>query len=56
LGFVYVPAFLGVVIATIFTAPVGAKLAHRLPVKQLKRSFGIMLALLASKMLWNLLH
>ena len=56
LGFVYLPAFLGVVIATIFTAPVGAKLAHRLPVKQLKRAFGVMLALLASKMLWNLLN
>lgn len=56
LGFVYLPAFLGVVIATVFTAPVGAKLAHRLPVEQLKRAFGLMLALLASKMLWNLLR
>lgn len=55
LGFVYMPAFIGVVVATIFMAPVGAKLAHRLPVKQLKRAFGVMLALLASKMLWNLL-
>lgn len=55
LGFVYLPAFLGVVVSTIFMAPVGARLAHRLPVKQLKRGFGVMLALLASKMLWNLL-
>lgn len=55
LGFVYLPAFLGVVVTTIFMAPVGAKLAHRLPVKQLKRAFGVMLALLATKMLWNLL-
>ena len=55
LGFVYLPAFLGVVATTIFMAPVGAKLAHRLPVKQLKRAFGAMLALLATKMLWNLL-
>jgi uncharacterized membrane protein YfcA len=56
LGFVYLPAFAGVVVTTIFMAPVGAKLAHRLPVKQLKRAFGVMLALLATKMLWNLLH
>jgi uncharacterized membrane protein YfcA len=56
LGFVYLPAFLGVVVTTIFMAPVGAKLAHSLPVKQLKRAFGVMLALLASKMLWNLLN
>ena len=55
LGFVYLPAFIGVVVSTVFMAPVGAKLAHRLPVKQLKRAFGVMLALLASKMLWNLL-
>lgn len=55
LGFVYLPAFIGVVVSTIFMAPVGARLAHRLPVKQLKRAFGVMLALLASKMLWNLL-
>jgi uncharacterized membrane protein YfcA len=49
------PAFAGVVVATVFMAPVGAKLAHSLPVKQLKRAFGVMLALLATKMLWNLL-
>jgi uncharacterized membrane protein YfcA len=55
LGFVYLPAFLGVVVSTIFMAPVGARVAHRLPVKQLKRAFGIMLALLASKMLASLL-
>jgi uncharacterized protein len=55
LGFVYLPAFIGVVVSTIFMAPVGARVAHRLPVKQLKRAFGVMLALLASKMLWNLL-
>jgi uncharacterized membrane protein YfcA len=54
LGFIYLPAFLGVVLATIFMAPVGARLAQRLPVKQLKRAFGVLLALLASKMLWGL--
>jgi uncharacterized protein len=54
-GFVYLPAFLGVVLSTIFTAPLGARLAHRLPVKLLKRAFGGMLALLASKMLWTLI-
>lgn len=55
LGFIYLPAFVGVVLATIFMAPVGARLAHRLPVKQLKRAFGILLALLASKMLASLM-
>ena len=36
-------------------APLGAKTAHKLPVKQLKRAFGGFLALLASKMLHGLL-
>ncbi len=55
LGFIYLPAFVGVVLATIFTAPVGARVANRLPVKHLKRAFGVMLALLATKMLWTLI-
>ena len=55
LGFIYIPACLGVVLATIFMAPIGARVAHSLPVKELKRAFGVLLALLASKMLWNLL-
>ena len=55
LGYVYLPAFLGVVVLSFLAAPVGARLAHRLPVKQLKRGFGVFLALLATKMLAGLL-
>ena len=40
---------------TMLIAPLGAKTAHRLPVKQLKRAFGVFLALLATKMLHSLL-
>jgi uncharacterized membrane protein YfcA len=54
-GYVYLPALLGVVLMSFTTAPYGAKLAHRLPVKHLKRAFGGFLALLATKMLWGLL-
>jgi uncharacterized membrane protein YfcA len=49
------PAFIGVVAVSFLMAPVGARLAHSLPVKQLKRAFGGFLALLASKMLHGLL-
>lgn len=56
LGYVYLPAFAGVVLMSFFMAPVGARFAHRLPVKQLKRGFGGFLALLASKMLYDLLR
>jgi len=55
LGYVYLPALLGVVLMSFAMAPVGAKLAHRLPVKHLKRAFGGFLALLATKMLFGLL-
>jgi uncharacterized membrane protein YfcA len=55
LGYIYLPAFIGVVAVSMTIAPVGARLAHKLPVKQLKRGFGVFLALLATKMLHGLL-
>jgi uncharacterized membrane protein YfcA len=55
LGYVYLPAFIGVAAMTMLIAPFGARTAHRLPVKQLKRAFGIFLALLATKMLHSLI-
>ncbi|MDD3481700.1 sulfite exporter TauE/SafE family protein [Azovibrio restrictus] len=55
LGFVYLPALVGLVAASVLTAPLGASLAHRLPVRQLKRIFAGVLLLLAVKMLWGLL-
>lgn len=54
-GYVYLPAFVGIVVMNITMAPFGARLAHRLPVKKLKRAFGAFLALLASKMLYSLI-
>ncbi|MDX1351578.1 MAG: sulfite exporter TauE/SafE family protein [Thiomicrorhabdus sp.] len=51
-GYIYWPAFFGIVLASYFTAPIGAKWAHQLPVKLLKRLFGILLILLAIKMLF----
>lgn len=51
-GYIYWPAFFGIVIASVFTAPVGARLAHRLPVRTLKRAFGLFLLVLAAKMLF----
>lgn len=55
LGYIYLPAFVGIVVMSILMAPVGARLAHKLPVKKLKRAFGVFLALLASKMLFSLI-
>ncbi len=51
-GYIYWPAFFGIVLASYFTAPIGARWAHQLPVKTLKRFFGVFLILLAIKMLF----
>jgi hypothetical protein len=51
IGYVYLPAFLGITVTGVFTAPVGARLAHRLPAQQLKRYFAMILLLIALKML-----
>lgn len=40
-GFIYWPAFFGIVLASAPFAKVGAKLAHRLPAEQLKRYFAL---------------
>jgi uncharacterized protein len=51
LGFIYLPALAGVVVASMLTAPYGARLTHRLPVLKLKRIFAILLYVLATKIL-----
>jgi uncharacterized membrane protein YfcA len=55
LGFVYVPALLGIVAGSVLTAPIGARTAHRLPVETLRRIFACLLYVLATKMLWTYL-
>ena len=52
-GFVYVPALAIVVAASMPMAPLGAKLAHRLPVTKLRAVFALMLLALGVRMLAN---
>jgi uncharacterized membrane protein YfcA len=52
-GYVYLPALLAIVAASVISAPIGARAAHRWPVKKLKRAFALLLYLLASYMLWR---
>ncbi len=51
LGYVYLPALVLVAAVSMLTAPLGAKLAHRLPVATLKKIFAGVLVLLCLKML-----
>lgn len=50
-GYVYWPAFAGIIITSVLFAPLGAKWAHQLPTDKLKKIFAILLYLLAAKML-----
>jgi uncharacterized protein len=52
IGYVYLPAFWGIVITSVFTAPMGAKLAHKIPAQELKRYFSLLLFTMAAKLLW----
>ncbi len=50
-GYIYLPAFFGVIITSVIFAPIGIKLAHRLPVPQLKKLFALLLVIIAIKMI-----
>jgi uncharacterized membrane protein YfcA len=52
-GFVHVPALLVVSVASVLTAPLGARTAHRLRAESLRRVFAITLLLLAGYMLYK---
>lgn len=54
LGYVSVPAVLLISVVSVFTAPLGAMLAHRLPVGVLKKVFAALLFGLSLKMLHTL--
>ncbi|MHB0914560.1 MAG: sulfite exporter TauE/SafE family protein [Thermoleophilia bacterium] len=49
-GFIYLPALAGIAVASTFFAPLGAILAHRLPVALLKRVIAVVLLLVAARM------
>ncbi len=51
LGYVYWPAALAIVSTSFVTAPLGAQLAHALPVMTLKRLFAVLLAIIGLRML-----
>lgn len=55
LGYIYLPGLLGIVSASVITAPFGAKLAHNLPVKRLKQVFAVLLAIMGTRILVGLI-
>lgn len=54
LGFIQLPALAGCVATSVLAAPLGARLAHRLPVPTLRRIFALVIVSLLAKMLHSL--
>ena len=54
-GFIYLPAVLLISAVSFFTAPIGARMVHRLPVPILKKIFAVLLVLLGLKMLFSVI-
>ena len=52
LGYIYLPALLGIVLTSSLCAPIGVKVAARLPVSHLKKGFAVFLMLVAIKMMF----
>ncbi|NDY91392.1 sulfite exporter TauE/SafE family protein [Ideonella livida] len=53
LGYLYLPALAVICVASVSTAPLGAKAAHAMNVAQLKKVFALLLYGLAAYMLWK---
>jgi uncharacterized membrane protein YfcA len=53
LGFIYLPALAIIVAASVIMAPLGARAAHKMPVRQLQRIFAVILYALAGYMFWK---
>ena len=52
-GYVWLPALVVLALFSVATAPLGARAAHKLPVKKLKRVFASLLYVLAVYMFWK---
>ena len=48
LGYVYLPGLLFIALTSMWTAPLGARLAHSMDIRPLKRAFAVMLYLMAA--------
>ncbi len=54
LGYVYLPAALGIVLSSVFTAPVGARWGQAMDTVKLKRFFALFLVIVSIRMLYDI--
>jgi uncharacterized membrane protein YfcA len=52
-GYIFWPAVGGIALGSVVTAPLGAHLAHSLPVEQLRRAFAVLLLFVGARMFWR---
>jgi len=55
-GYVFLPAAWATSLAAVAAAPLGARLAHRLPAAALRHAFAALMTLVAAELSWNLLQ
>ncbi len=55
IGYVYIPAFISISLASYATAPIGVSLSHKLPVTTLKKIFAVLTFSLSVKMMLGLI-
>lgn len=53
LGYVSLPGFAVIVVATVVSAPVGARIAHAIDPRRLRQAFAVFLFLTSLRMLWS---
>jgi uncharacterized membrane protein YfcA len=54
IGFVFLPAALATSLGAVAAAPLGARLAHRLPASALRKAFAALLILVVAELSWRL--
>jgi len=55
-GYIYLPALVAIVSASVLIAPIGVRLAHRWPVARLRHSFAALMYLVAAFFFWKLIY
>jgi len=55
LGYVYLPALIWIALASVITAPLGAKATHRMKTGLLRKLFALLLLILATKLLFKVI-
>lgn len=53
IGFVHLPAFVAISVASFITAKLGAKIAHKMPAATLKKAFACLLIVVGCQLFWG---